>query len=168
MMIYSVYFPEFVPLVPKKSKRCKTCKKFIVQAEEVTKKQPQKLELCHLFLNQLPCMFIFKVDKAQSILLLKFAMLDFKETKISFKKCEDFGSNVILPTGTYEISENTDNTTDTDEFVYYKADRVIVMNFAFTPDTSRDCTIIKFIIKAEYDRLVLTHIEYAVEIKLKN
>jgi hypothetical protein len=46
----SILFPKFVELVPKKSKRCKFCKKFIVQAEDTSKRPGQKLELCHLFL----------------------------------------------------------------------------------------------------------------------
>jgi len=163
-----VYFPEFVPLVAKKSKRCKTCKKFIVQAEEVSKKQSQKLELCHLFLNQFPCMFIYKIDKAQSLVLLKFTMLDFKETKIHFNECEYSPTKVFLPNGSYDITESTDTKVKEDEFIYNKGDRMIILNFKYDGENSGENTVIRFFVNAEYDRLTTNKIDYLVEVKFKN
>lgn len=92
-----VFFPKFVDLVPKKSKRCKSCKKFIVQADDSSRKPGQKLELCHLFLNQFPYCYIFKIDPEQKVILLKFVIFDFKETKISFKEVDNspFKVNII-------------------------------------------------------------------------
>lgn len=157
-----------MPLIPKKSKRCKTCKKFIVQAEEATKKQTQKLELCHLFLNQFPCMFIYKIDKTQSLLLLKFVMLDFKETKIHFNQCDESPTKVTLPSGSYDITESSDNKETTDEFIFSKGDRMIILNFKYEGENLQENTVIRFFVNAEYDRLTTNKIDYLVEIKFKN
>jgi hypothetical protein len=169
----SVLFPKFVDLVPKKSKRCKFCKKYIVQAQDVSKNQGQKLELCHLFLNQLPYCYIFRIDSSTCTILLKFVIFEFKETKISFEECLDSPYKVNLPTGVYELSEIMGNNLDVKsyqkEFIFSKTDRCIILNFRWEniSDIFENTKKIRFKIKAEYIRLEAKNIEYLMEIKFK-
>lgn len=167
-------FPKFVDLLPKKSKRCKSCKKFIVQAQDPTKSQGQKLELCHLFLNQFPYCTIFKIDTVKNIILLKFLIYDFKDTKISFEECPDSPVKLVLPKGVFEISENFDyndniNDLTNKEFIFSKTDRCVILNFKYDLEGNYDMTnlIMRFKIKAEYFRLEVKSLEYINQIKFK-
>jgi hypothetical protein len=177
-MVNSVLFPKFTDLLPKKSKRCKFCKKFIVQAEDPSKKQNQKLELCHLFLNQFPYCYIFKTDPSTSTILLKFAIFDFKETKISFKECQNSPCKVIFPTGVYDVSESFGSgeeenmSEEQKEFIYSKGDRSITLHFRWEIKegnqnvlSGENSRIMRFIVNAEYFRLEQKHLEYTQEIK---
>jgi hypothetical protein len=168
----SVLFPKFVDLVPKKSKRCKFCKKFIVQAQDSSKNQ--KLELCHLFLNQFPYSYIFKIDSSTNSLLLKFVIFDFKETKIAFDESTDSEVKAVLPKGVYEISDSysdSENKIAPDEFVFSKTDRCLILNFkldeSFKNLRRREFYILRFKVKAEYVRLEPKNIEYISELKFK-
>lgn len=167
----SVLFPKFVDLIPKKSKRCKFCKKFIVQAQDSAKSQ--KLELCHLFLNQFPYCYIFRVEPENNTILLKFVIFDFKETIIAFEECIDSEVKVLLPTGVYEMSDNYNNPEkklNQDQFIFSKSDRCLILKFKFDEsfkNLKKDFYILRFKVKAEYVRLEAKHIEYISEIKFK-
>jgi hypothetical protein len=151
-------------LVPNRSKRCKFCKKYIVQVEENIKKQGQKLELCHVFLNQFPYCYISKIE--QNCLLLKFCVFDFKDSRISFSKDETSPTDVIIPTGTYELSENTKDIPN-DDFLISKSDRSVILKFGWNEIGATN--MLKFIVKAEYTRLDITKtIQYALDVKFKN
>ncbi len=80
-----------------------------MQAQDVSKNQGQKLELCHLFLNQFPYCYIFRVDPSSCTILLKFVLFDFKETKISFEEYKDSPVEVVVPPGVFEIAESFGN-----------------------------------------------------------
>jgi hypothetical protein len=79
-----------------------------------------------------------------------------------------------LPTGIYDISESTisekDTKMTTNEFIYSKTDRCIVLNFKWKPKTDiliNDYVTLRFNIKAEYFRLENKHLEYVTELKFK-
>ena len=100
------------------------------------------------------------------------------ETKISFQECPNSPVKVTLPSGVYEISESTKSSLDSDqssdEFIYNRSDRCIILNFKWeTPQyyldqSSKSKTlIIRFKIKAAYVRLEPKNLEYISEIKFK-
>ena len=73
---------------------------------------------------------------------------------------------MIIPTGVYELSENSKDIPD-DEFIVNKSDRCVILKFAWKETSNTN--VLKFIVKAEYTRLEITKtIKYALEIKFKN
>lgn len=120
-------------------------------------------------------------------MLLKFVIFDFKETKISFEELADSPIKIVVPTGTYEISESLSSfsdtkcqeKTDTDPFIYSKSDRCVILNFKWenteeiqklienSNNENNVSMVIRFKIKADYYRLEQKSLCYNMEIKFK-
>lgn len=105
------------------------------------------------------------------MILLKFMMFDFKESKISFEECQDSPIFVNIPKGVYEISDSSTGLTDSDnEYVHSRSDRCVIIRFFLDSKTllkQNTTYIMKFKLKAEYLRLEVKHLEYLMEIKFK-
>ena len=170
-----VYFPQFTKFIAKKSKRCKACKKFIVQAEDISRRttSTQRFELCHLFINQLPYCYVNKFDLKEKYCYLKFVIFDFKEVKIKFKKSIiDENKNealnnkfeINLPKGVYDLSENERDDSIKDDCLISISERCAILKFTW--NVCENEVILRFIVNAEYTRLDTKNLEYLMEIKL--
>jgi len=159
----------------KKSKRCRDCKKYIVQVEDLSRRQSsnQKFELCHLFINQLPYCYINKYSLEDKYCLLKFVMFDFKEAKIKFKETSNKDNSLIklyLPSGTYELSENETNDYSNDTALVSINERFAILKFTWEGETlfvnGKEEVIFEFIVEAEYSRITTQILSYTMKIKL--
>jgi hypothetical protein len=105
------------------------------------------------------------------MILLKFMMFDFKESKIFFEECQDSPIFVNIPKGVFEISDSSAGLKDSDnEYVHSRSDRCIVIRFFVDSKLvlkANNSYSIKFRLKAEYLRLEIKQLDYIVEVKFK-
>ena len=166
-------YPRFVDLIPKKqlfSKKCKECGKLMV--EEIDDNQKLDNRIVHSFINQLPIVFINKVDLEQNLIKLRFVLLNFNDVNISFKEDPTNVVKVILPQESFSFDEietigNIKNIKCKKILVDFKFDDDYKSQLI--PNTSH---ILRFIVRAEFNRVEKENegssvfvIEYPNEIK---
>ena len=171
-------YPKFFDLIPKKqlfSKTCKECGKIIVEEIDANQKQEGEV-IMHNFINQLPIVFINKIDLEENLIKLRFVLLKFININISFKEDPFNTVKVILPAEKFDFEEKEgEETVSSKNFKYKK----ILVDFKFDDSykselVSNSTHLLRFIIKAEFSRNEYENtensnsvIEYPIEIKFK-
>ncbi len=171
-------YPKFVDLIPKKNlfnKTCKQCKKLIV--EEIDDNHKKEGRINHSFISQLPIVLINKIDVEQSLIKLRFIMLNFIDNiNISFKNDPYSKVKVVLPEEKFdfELKEGEEGSKSN---IRYKN---VLIDFKFDESYKSELVkdsshILRFIVRAEFNRIesqnesqdATNAIEYPTEIKFK-
>ena len=146
-------YPKFVDLIPKLksfSKTCKECGKIIVEEIDTNQKQEGEV-LLHSFINQLPVIFINKIDLEQNVIKLRFVLLKFININISFKEDPNNTVKVILPEGTFDFEQESEAMPQSSKY------KKMLIDFKFDESykselVSNRSYILRFIIRAEFNR----------------
>ena len=171
-------YPKFVDLIPKKqlfNKTCKQCKKLIVEEIDNNHKEGR---INHSFISQLPIVFINKIDLEQSLIKLRFIMLNFIDNiNISFKYDPLSKVKVVLPEEKFDF-ELKEGENGNKNNINYKN---FLVDFKFEESYKNELVkdsyhILRFIVRAEFNRTEQqpennqdssNAIEYPNEIKFK-
>ena len=169
-------YPKFEDLLPKKElfgKYCKECGKILV--EEIEDNQKKEMRIFHSYLNNLPIIFINKIDLEQNLIKLRFILLNSTNINITFKEDPNNKVKIVLPAEmfNFEKIEETESDQKNSDF------KNILVDFKFDEGykdelASNTSHIFRFIIKAEFNRIesenqeaTVSCIEYPVEIKFQ-
>jgi hypothetical protein len=105
----------------------------------------------HSFINQLPVIFINKIDLEQNLIKLRFVLLKFISVNISFKEDPYNTVKVILPEGVFDFEQETEATPQSSKY------KKMLIDFKFDESfkselVSNRSYILRFIIRAEFNR----------------
>lgn len=99
-------------------------------------------------------------------------MFDFKEAKIKFKETENEEKALkqILPSGTYELSENESNNNTNDSALISINERFAVLKFGWEGESlivnGKEEIVFEFIVEAEYTRIATQTLAYTMKVKI--
>ena len=172
-------YPKFCDLIPKIilfRKNCKKCGGLVVEEENQNQKLDDRIN--HSFIRQLPIVYINKIDLGQSLIRLRFVMLNFFDIiNISFKEAPLNNNNakIILPEGKFNFNEKKIEDTFKSKYKNFLVD--FKFDESYKPELiSNTSHIIRFIVCAEFNRSETPNektvdttnvIEYLNEIKFK-
>lgn len=166
-------YPRFVDLIPKKqqfSKKCKECGKLIV--EEVIDNQNNSA-INHSFIGLLPIVFINKIDVENSLIKIRFILLNFNNINISFLEDKYNQVKIILPKEKFNFDDKVEEVNNIKGYKYKKMLIDFKFDESYKPELiSNTSHILRFVVKAEFNRdgtesNSVSIIEYPIEIKFK-
>ena len=127
----------------------------------------------HSFIGLLPIVFINKIDLENSLIKIRFILLNFNNINISFLEDKYNQVKIILPKKKFNFDDKVEEVNNIKGYKYKKMLVDFKFDESYKPELiSNTSHILRFVVKAEFNRdgtesNSVSIIEYPIEIKFK-